>query len=222
MMETYDAALATGATKNGPAPKRMIVKAGDAIPIKGLEVQVLAANGAFMPATGGQQTPGCPDAQRKDNDPSDNAQSAGFLLTFGGFHFVDLGDLTWNKELELVCPVNRIGNVDVFLVSHHGSDQSNSPALLAALKPRVAIMNNGAKKGGSPSVWKTVHSSAGLLDLWQLHFAIEGGKESNVPDSFIANVDAADDGHYILLTVEADGSFKVFNSRNKYTKTYAK
>jgi hypothetical protein len=221
-MEIYDQALATSGTKNGPKPKRMIIKAGDTIPVKGLDITVLAASGEFIKATSSEQNPACANATRKATDPSDNAQSAGFLLKFGDFRFVDLGDLTWNKETDLVCPVNRVGHVDVFLSSHHGLDQSNAPVLLASLTPRVAIMNNGAKKGGSPSAWQVIHSSPGLLDLWQLHFAVEGGKETNVPDSFIANVDAADDGHYILLTVEPDGSFKVYNSRNKYSKSYAK
>jgi beta-lactamase superfamily II metal-dependent hydrolase len=222
MMETYEAALATAEKKNGPKPKRMIIKAGDTVPIKGLDVTVVAAGGEFINAAGGAANPACTNATRKEVDPSDNAQSAGFLLKFGSFRFVDLGDLTWNKETDLVCPSNRVGQVDVFLSSHHGLDQSNAPVLLASLRPRVAIMNNGARKGGSPSAWKVIHGSAGLEDLWQLHFAVDGGKETNVSDPFIANIDTVDDGHYILLTAEQDGSFKITNSRNKYSKSYAK
>jgi beta-lactamase superfamily II metal-dependent hydrolase len=223
MTEIYDAALNTSQKKNGPKPKRMIIKAGDTIPVKGLDIQVVQAGGeAMAPPSGAVMNPSCANAVRKEADPSDNAQSAGFLLKFGDFRFVDLGDLTWNKEIDLVCPVNRIGHVDVFLVSHHGLDQSNSPTLLEALTPRVAVMNNGARKGGSPAAWKVVHGSKGLEDLWQLHFAVEGAKETNVSDPFIANIDTSDEGHYILLTAEPDGSFKIVNSRNKYSKTYAK
>jgi beta-lactamase superfamily II metal-dependent hydrolase len=221
MMEIYDAALATSGTKNGPKPKRLIVKAGDTIPMRGLDITVVEAGGEPI-QTGGTANSGCANAVRKDADPSDNAQSAGFLLKFGSFRFVDLGDLTWNKELDLVCPTNRIGAVDVFLVSHHGSDQSNSPALVAAVQPKAAIMNNGAKKGGSASVWQTVHDSKGLQDLWQLHYAVANGKEANSADPFIANIDTTDEGHYIQLTAEPDGSFKIYNSRNKYSKSYAK
>ena len=220
MMEIYDSALATSSTKNGPKPKRLIVKAGDMVPIKGLDVTVVAAGGEFI--SGGSSNPACANTARKDPDPSDNAQSAGFLLKYGSFRFVDLGDLTWNKETELVCPSNRVGPVDVFLSSHHGLDQSNPPVLLASLQPRVAIMNNGARKGGSPSAWQVIHNSPGLQDLWQLHFAVAGGKESNVPDSFIANIDTTDEGHYLQLTAESNGSFKIYNSRNKYSKSYAK
>ena len=223
MMETYDSALATPEKKGGPKPKRLIVKAGDNVPVKGLDITVVAAGGEFINASAGAPAnPACANTTRKDVDPSDNAQSAGFVLKFGSFRFADLGDLTWNKETELVCPANRVGPVDVFLSSHHGLDQSNPPVLLASLTPRVAIMNNGARKGGTPSAWKVIHDSPGLQDMWQVHFSIAGGKDSNVPDSFIANVDAADDGHYLQLTAEPNGSFKVYNSRNKYSKTYAK
>jgi competence protein ComEC len=180
-----------------------------------------AENGAFAPSSG-PAVAACANAAKKEPDPSDNAQSMGFVLTYGAFKFADLGDLTWNKEIDLVCPANRVGPVDVFLSSHHGLDQSNPPALLAALHPKVAIMNNGARKGGSPSAWQVIHGSEGLQDLWQVHFSIAGGKDNNVSDPFIANVDQADDGHYLLLSAESNGSFTVTNSRNKYSKTYAK
>jgi len=131
-----------------------------------------------------------------------------------------MGDLTWNKELDLMCPNNPIGTVNVYLVTHHGSDQSGSPALVHALHPQVAIMNNGARKGGSPAAWQIVKDSPGLEESWQLHYAMDGGKDHNVPDSFIANVDEHCEGKYLKLTAESDGSFTVFNSRNKFQKTY--
>ena len=52
------------------------------------------------------------------------------LITFGKFRMIDLGDLTWNKELALVCPNNKLGTVDVYLSTHHGLDQSNAPAIV--------------------------------------------------------------------------------------------
>jgi hypothetical protein len=108
----------------------------------------------------------------------------------------------------------------VYLTSHHGLDQSGSPALVDAIHPEVAIMNNGARKGGSPAAWQIVKDSPGLGDIWQLHYAMEGGKEHNAPDSFIANVDEHCEGKYLQLTVKSDGSFTVFNSRNKFQKAY--
>src|SRR4029453_240985 len=121
-------------------------------------------------------------------DP-DNGSSAGFAMTFGKFRTVDLGDLTWNGELDIMCPVNRIGKIDLYLVSHHGIDRSNSPALVHGLQPRVAIMNNGTRKGGAPDTFKVLETSPGLEDLWQLHWSYNVGVEHNAPGVFIANID---------------------------------
>ena len=200
-----------------------VVKPGDTIPVKGLQVQVLTANGDVIrtPLAGaGQPNPFCASTPKKDDDPTENARSAGVLITFENFRILDLGDLTWNKELELMCPNNPIGTVDVYLTSHHGLNESGSPALVHAVHPRVAIMNNGARKGGSPDAWQIVKDSPGLEDLWQLHYTMEGGKAHNVPDSFIANVDEHDQGDYLKLTAEGNGSFTVWNSRNKFQKAY--
>jgi competence protein ComEC len=203
--------------------EHMVLKPGDAVPIKGLSVKVLTSNGEHIqtPLEGaGQLNSYCATTPKRDTDPSENARSLGVLVTFEKFRFLDMGDLTWNKELELMCPNNPIGTVDVLLVSHHGLNQSNSPALVDAVHPRVAIMNNGPHKGGSPDAWQIVKDSPGLEDLWQLHYAIDGGKEHNVPDSLIANVDERCMGQYIKLTAEGNGSFTVWNQRNKFTKTY--
>jgi len=128
-------------------------------------------------------------------------------ITFGKLKLLDLGDLTWDKEMQLMCPTNRLGHVDVYIVSHHGWLQSSSPALVHAIHARVAIMDNGSKKGGAPSAWDIVKSSPGLQDLWQLHFANEGGAEHNTSDPFIANVEEADTGFYLKVTAHPDGSF---------------
>ena len=199
-----------------------VLKPGDTVPIKGLTVQVLAADGVhiYKPLAGaGQPNPFCAQSPKREPDPTENARSVGVLITYENFRFLDMGDLTWNKELELMCPNNPIGTVDVFLVSHHGLNQSNSPALVHAVHPRVAIMNNGAKKGASPDAWQIVKDSPGLEDLWQLHYAEAGGKEHNVPDPFIANVDG-DPGNYLKMTVEGNGSFTLWNQRNKFEKAY--
>ena len=212
---SYEKALANS--------KHMVVKPGDTIPLKGVDIKVVQANGEHIAAPlpgAGQPNAACSAATQKEADPTENARSVGFLLTYNSFRFVDLGDLTWNKELGLACPANLIGRVDVYLTTHHGLDQSNAPAIVNALHPRVAIMNNGAKKGGSPSAWKVIRSSPGLEDIWQLHFAVAGAKETNAPDTFIANLDPQCEGKYIQLTVQPDGAYTVYNSRNKFTKTY--
>ena len=188
--------------------KHLVVKPGDRIPLKGANVEVLAAAGVVLssPLKGaGKQNPDCATIERMPEDPTENARSTGFLLTFGKFRFIDMGDLTWDTELELACPVNKIGTVDAYLVSHHGMNISNSPAFVRSLHPKVAIMNNGAKKGGSPEAWQVVRHSPGLEDLWQLHFAVAGGKENNSPEDFIANPGEPDAGYGIKLSATSPG-----------------
>lgn len=201
----------------------ILAKPGDTVPVRGLNVTIVSADGNLIqqPLTGaGQENSSCSGVQEKASDPTENARSVGTVITFGQLRIVDLGDLTWNKELELMCPVNKLGRADILVVSHHGLDQSNSPALVHALQPRVAVFDNGAKKGASPSAWDIVKSSPGLLDIWQLHFADAGGSEHNTQDPFIANVEEADTGYYLKITAHEDGSFEVYNPRNKFSKGY--
>lgn len=199
------------------------VKPGDTIPFKGVTVQVLSAAGTLIdkPMEGaGAPNPACAGAQRRREDQSENARSIGLLFTLGNFRLLDLADLTWNHELDLMCPNAKVPPVDLYVVSHHGLSQSNSTALVHALRPRVAIMNNGARKGGSPEAWQAVHTSPGLEDFWQLHYSIAGGKENNVADMFIANTDEICEGQPIVVSARPDGSFTVTNRRNKLSKTY--
>jgi beta-lactamase superfamily II metal-dependent hydrolase len=208
----YEKAVAKG--------KRLTVKPGDSIPLKGVEVKVLTANGEHVGGSGTANAL-CGSEPQRAEDKSENARSVGVLVTLGKFRMIDLGDLTWNKEMDLVCPQNRVGAVDVYLTTHHGMNMSGPATVVHALRPRVAIMNNGAKKGGTPEAWKVIKASPGLEDMWQLHFALAGGKEHNVPDSLIANPDAACEGKYLKLSAEPSGAFTVSNSRNNYQKTYA-
>jgi competence protein ComEC len=200
-----------------------VMKPGDKLPIKGMEVTAVSGDGNVLAQAlpgAGAPNDACSGVQQKASDPSENARSLGVVIQFGKLRIVDLGDLTWNKELDLMCPNNKLGKADIYIVSHHGIDQSNSPALVHALQPRVAIIDNGTKKGNVPSAWDIIKSSPGLEDIWQLHFADAGGSEHNTTDPFVANVDEADTGFYLKLTAHADGSFEVFNPRNKYEKTY--
>jgi competence protein ComEC len=212
---SWQKAVATG--------KRLTVKPGDKLPLKGVDVQVVASNGEVLstPVNGGGARNALCNSETFPPDPTENAQSVGFLLTYGKFRMINLGDLTSEKEAALVCPENKLGNVDLFLTTHHGTDTSNPQAIVHALAPRVAVMNNGAKKGGGVKSWQTVKTSPGLEDLWQLHFTVANGKDANVADSFIANLSEACDGQHIKVSAMNDGSFTVLNSRNKYSKTYA-
>jgi len=202
----------------------MVAKPGDVLPIQGIDAVVVTADGNEIqqPLPGaGSENPNCEGLQQKATDMSENARSVGTVVTYGKLRIVDLGDLTWNKELELMCPINKIGRADILVVSHHGLDQSNSPALVHALQPRVAIFDNGSKKGASPAAWDVVKSSPGLLDIWQLHFADAGGSEHNTQDPFIANVEELDTGYYLKLTAHPDGTFEIYNARNKVSKEYS-
>jgi competence protein ComEC len=142
------------------------------------------------------------------------------LVRFGKFRFLDLGDLTKAKEIPLVCPNNLIGRVDLYLVNHHGFNLSNTRAFVDAIHPRVAIMDNGAHKAGSPEAWQTVHESPGLEDLYMLHTAEDSDAAHNSPEPLIANLKDGGDGAYFMVVASADGSFSVKNSRTGQTKEY--
>ncbi len=205
------------------ASRHLLATPGEKLPLKDLEAVVVGADGNLIGSAlggAGQPNPFCSGVAPKETDPTENARSIGIAFTFGALKIVDLGDLTWNKELELMCPANKLGRADILVVSHHGMDLSNSPSLVHALAPRVAIFDNGSKKGAAPSAWDTVKSSSGLEDIWQLHFADAGGSEHNAPDPFLANVTETDTGFYLKLTAYADGSFEIYNARNKFQKRY--
>ena len=176
------------------AGKRTIVKPGDKVKMNGLDITAVASANQFIRTNlpgGGGQNASCAGVKQKDEsaypDP-DNGESAGFVLTYGRFRTVDFGDLTWNGELDLMCATNRIGTVDLYLTSHHGLEKSGSPALVQALRPRVVVMNNGTRKGGTPPVFAGLQETVGIEDLWQLHWSYNAGLE-NAPARFIANVD---------------------------------
>jgi competence protein ComEC len=205
--------------------KHMVAKPGDQIPIQGIRAEVLAAAGKHVTqavAGAGQPNPYCASEPVWPKDHTENAASVGIMVTYGDFKFVDLGDLTKDKEIGLVCPENLIGSTDLFLVSHHGMAMSNSKALVDALHPRVAIMDNGPRKGDSPEAWQTVHDSPGLQELWQLHYTASSGTEHNAVKDYIANLDGDTDGHYIKVVAHSDGTFTVENSRNDLRRTYRK
>lgn len=228
--------------------KHTVARPGMKIPVAGLDVLVVTSAGetikVALPGAGGAN-PYCASFKPGENNAED-PMSVGTYVTFGRFRTIHLGDLTKNKEFELMCPNNRIGTVDVLLGLHHGVDTSNSEVLVHALHPRVAIMNNGTRKGGQPEVMKTLHSSPGLEDVWQMHFSQLSGQEYTVPGMFIANlldeplaampvapIAAPRPGpeappapvhngtaYWIKVSAEADGSFTVTNGRNGFSKAY--
>lgn len=217
----------------------ILAKPGDKLPVPGLDVQIIsaAAETISKPLPGaGAANPLCADSKPKDEAADDliggeNKQSVGMVISLGKFRLVDFGDLTWNKEHDLACPNNLIGKIDVYVVSHHGQDISSNPVLVHAMQPRVAIMDNGAVKGGAVATFVTLKDSPGLEDLWQLHYAVDA-KENNMPEKFIANqgtggtvpTGVPNEGpvNYIQLTAKPDGTFTVKNTRNNFSKNYNK
>ncbi len=150
--------------------KRMSVRPGDVIPMKDVKITVVTSGGDVIPEPipgAGQPNEFCDNSAKPDyKDVYDNAASVGLLFEFGGFRMLDLGDLLNTIEYKLMCPNNLVGTVDLFMVSHHGFKVSNSKFLVHALRPKAAIMDNGARKGGEPEVFDILKSSAGLKDLW--------------------------------------------------------
>jgi beta-lactamase superfamily II metal-dependent hydrolase len=203
--------------------KRIIAKPGDNLPTRGIHAKVVSSDGALIkkPLRGaGRTNAACESSGPYPPDKTENSRSVGTMITFGKLRILDLGDLTWDKEMELMCPVNRLGTVDIYIVSHHGWIQSGSSALVHGVAPRVAIMDNGETKGGSPRSWDIIETSPGLEDLWQIHYSREGGAAHNVADRFIANLAGPDAAKYLKVTAWKDGSFEVFNSRTESSKHY--
>jgi beta-lactamase superfamily II metal-dependent hydrolase len=205
--------------------QRRVVHPGDTIDIPGLTINVLTADGEHVSSVPGIKptpNPYCASEPKWDLDQTENPRSVGFLLRFGSFRVLDLGDLTKPKEVELVCPNNPIGTVDLYLVTHHGFNQSSARAIVDSIHPRVAVMDNGAHKAGSPEAWQTVHESPGLEDLWMLHTAEGSDAAHNSPEALIANPKGDGDGAYFKIVARRDGSFRVTNSRTGQTKEYPK
>ena len=202
--------------------KSTVLKPGDTVPLKGAEVRVVAAHGvvAGEPA-GAPQVRRCeanPEHPAKPEDTSDNARSLGFVLKYGDFEFLDTGDLTWNVEHKLVCPKNLVGPVDVYQVTHHGLSQSNNPALLKAVEPTVAIVNNGAKKGGDAATFRWLKETASIKDVWQVHRNVGTKAEDNAPAELVANDDEKCQGNALLLKVAPGGKSYVVENPAKGTK----
>ena len=227
-----------------------VVKPGDTIPVAGLDWRVIASAGEVLrqPLPGaGEPNPYCAGFEPQDVDNGENAQSVSSSITFGEFRVVHPGDLTWNKEAELMCPNNLLGTTDVLIVGHHGQPSSNAEVIVHALRPRVSIINNGTRKGGQPEAMRIILNSPGLEDVWQMHFSLLGGQEYTVPGMFIANtIDEQPDSlpispwtrpqqgqqvppapvhdgdaYWFKVTAQQDGTFGVTNTRTRFTKTYA-
>lgn len=216
--EAYQQVLSAGIYRH------IVAKPGDTLPIQGFKALVISADGNLIDHPlpgGGEANTYCKSSEARPTDQTENARSLGVLITFGNLRILDLGDLTWDKEMQLMCPTNKLGHVNILVVSHHGLSQSSSPALVDAIHPQIAIMDNGATKGGSKATLETFKSIPGLETLWQLHYSEEGGPADNTQDQFIANSQGPDNGNDLELTATQDGSFSVLNTRTGASKSYS-
>jgi competence protein ComEC len=233
--------------------KRIVVRPGDRLPVAGLEWRIVTSAGEVLKAPlpgGGRVNPACtgftPRTDKSNLRDPDDAQSVGSVIQLGEFRAIDLGDLWWTKELEMMCPSNPIGAVDVFFATSHGADASNSLPLMHGLQPRVAVVQNGTRKGGAVDAIKTMRSSPGLEDIWQMHWSYNAGIELNSAGVYIANVDdpvtiasvlTAGGGRaggrgsqapqhssafWLKISALPDGTVTITNSRNGFSKTYTR
>jgi beta-lactamase superfamily II metal-dependent hydrolase len=204
--------LLIGAFRKASEGKAQLLRPGDSIPLKQLpggpelSLRCLCGHGEVLPdKPGAPENPIANDHKPQPDDPSDNAKSLGFLFRYGGFRFLDLGDLTWNVEYKLVHPSDKIGPVDVYQVTHHGLDISNNPVLLRTVSPRVAVFNNGPKKGASPKVMADLRRLPDIQAIYQMHRNETVGPAENTDPALIANDSADCRGEPIHLAVAADG-----------------
>ena len=211
------------AGKNGPP--HIVPKPGDRIPLLGVDVRVMSVDGQSLssPLEGaGQPNAACNGYEARPFATRENPRSLGIHLRYGRFRFLDLGDLVGPGLVNLVCPNNLIGDVDAYLLTHHADVDTNVPPVLAALRPRVAISNNGGYKGGSPQTFASLREHPEVEGVWQLHKAMRYGVDENYPDAFIANLDfgVRDHGMWLKLVANDDGSFSVTNGRTGWTRPY--
>jgi beta-lactamase superfamily II metal-dependent hydrolase len=206
--------------------RRSVVQPGGQVELKAepgtapVRLEFLGASGQFVEprAPGGNAL--CKPQPPREPDPSDNKNSVVSLVTFGRFRFFDGGDLTWDNEAALVCPRDRVGPVDVYQSNHHASDTSNNPLLLQTLRPTVAVVNNGPRKGGEAGSLKALRELKELRGLYQVHRSLRV-PDGNTDADRIANAEESCDAHFIKLSVEPDGSaYTVWVPPTGHRKSY--
>jgi beta-lactamase superfamily II metal-dependent hydrolase len=216
------------AYKKATQGKSKTLKPGDEIALKqteggpALHLVCLCGSRDTIPDKEGAPTnPIAKEHKPQPEDKTDNARSLGFLLSFGNFRFLDLGDLTWNIEYKLVHPTDKIGLIDVYQSTHHGLEISNNPVLINTVQPRVAIVNNGARKGGHPSVIGTLRRLPEIQAIYQMHRNVTAAAQDNTDPEFIANMDEKCQGKGIQLFVSPDASvYEVMVGDSEKAKRY--
>lgn len=204
--------------------KRRTVQPGETLPLDGVELTIVAAHSRFLPKAlpGGEPNSLCRTFEMQEEDTGENGKSLGYHLRAGEFELVNLGDLSWNYQYQLACPVNLLGKIDVFQATHHGVRDDVLPQQMWPMEPTVAVMNNGPTKGAGVEAVETVLESPGLEDFWQLHRAVNNDRAHNAEERLTANLGETEgcEGHWIRLRLDGDGTYTLTNSRNGYSKRY--
>ena len=159
---------------------------------------------------------------------TENGRALATVIKFGPVRILDPGDLTWDRERMLMCPVNKIGHINLYIVGNHGMAGATSPALVYGIAPQVVIMDNGATKGGEVPALDLIRNAPNKPVLWQLHYAVKSGDEHNTEAPLIANLEAPagngpaqanDKGYMLQVTVDRNGHFSVLNERTGAAKS---
>ena len=203
--------------------KRRSVTAGDTLPLHGMEFMFVTSNGQTIPESLLPTGPNalCDAVLPTEPDMGENGRSVGYLLSLGPFQFLNLGDLTVDRQHTLACPMNKLGTVDLLQVPHHGNGLA--PELLWALMPQVTISSQGPHKGGSADGFEVISQIPGIEDMWQVHRALDTDDAHNTEARLIANHTDEDEclGHWLKATIRQDGqSYTVLNGRNNSRQSY--
>jgi beta-lactamase superfamily II metal-dependent hydrolase len=205
------------------AGMRRVIAPGNVLDVGGVHFDFVSSAGNLItaPLPGGGANPNCSGVQMK-GESDENRNSVGFIMRFGTFDFIDLGDLLWDWELRLACPTNLLGQVDLYLTTHHGLTRSGAPPLVRGIAPLAAVMNNGPRKGGGGSTWTTLTQSPGGMEVWQLHQALASPASENAPADQIANPGegGSDMAFFLKVTARSNGAFTIENPRNMVSRTY--
>jgi beta-lactamase superfamily II metal-dependent hydrolase len=198
---------------------------GERLDLEGVDLVIVSSNRQVVTApASGRPSPiaSCQSVDPHPDDLGENGASVGYVLHAGRFDFANLGDLSWNFQRRLVCPNNLLGQMDLLQVPHHATRDDVLPQLMEALRPAVAVMNNGPTKGAGPEAVEHVLRSPGLEDLWSLHRAAANDAAHNAPEPMTANLGASENcpGAWLHARIDANGTYTLTNSRNGYTKTY--
>ena len=225
------------------ANNRKILKAGDMIALGPVQFRVMVSEGPVISTAinGGGPNALCTNAPQMSPAAPENIRMVSLAVNYGTFKYASLADLDWSRELELVCPVNKLGHVNLYTINRHGSlDDSGAPALLGAVKPQVVVFNNGPKKGlgqkdersqpinaatATPyekNSYLRVVKTAGNEGVWQLHRSLlDPDPAHNTSADMTANMEQENDQGFGLTAVVApDGKFMISNDRNSFSKSY--